>query len=290
MLRVGSVPYLVARPLDLGLGSEPDIALELDVPARLVDGLRSGALDVALVSSIELYRQPGYAYIDGLAVAGEGAVSSVQVFLERPLAEVRSVALDPASRTAAALAQVVWPGPAERRPRFLEVESGRNPRFAGADAWLRIGDTALRETYEEPPLPAFNPSRAWRERTGLPFVFAAWIVRPDIEMSSYLGAFERARARGAAALEELATRAARQWNLSFEITWKYLAGECLYEPGTRQRAALMAFRDAAAALDLCRADLEPRAIERALDARACGARDVGRPDSISRSRARGSGS
>ena len=60
-LRVGSVPYLVGRPLDQGLGDEPGIELHHAVPALLIDQLRAGEIDVALVSSIELFRTPGYA-------------------------------------------------------------------------------------------------------------------------------------------------------------------------------------------------------------------------------------
>src|SRR5260221_610702 len=77
-LRVGSVPYLVGRPLDCELENEPGISLSRRVPAELVRGLRSGELDVALVSSIELFRRAGYRYLDGLAVSGEGSVASVR--------------------------------------------------------------------------------------------------------------------------------------------------------------------------------------------------------------------
>ncbi|MEM8711007.1 MAG: MqnA/MqnD/SBP family protein, partial [Planctomycetota bacterium] len=59
-LRVGSVPYLVGRPLDHGLGDEPGITLEHDVPAKLIERLRAGDIDVALVSSIELFRRKDY--------------------------------------------------------------------------------------------------------------------------------------------------------------------------------------------------------------------------------------
>ena len=73
VLRVGTVPYLVGRPLDEALEDEPGIDVVRAVPAELVRGLRDGSLDVALVSSIELFRRPGYRYLDGLAVSGEGA-------------------------------------------------------------------------------------------------------------------------------------------------------------------------------------------------------------------------
>src|SRR6185503_20179866 len=98
MLRLGTVPYRVARPLDDGLERDPSVELVRDVPARLIASLRAGALDVALVSAVELFRQPGYRFLDGWAVAGRGRVSSVQVFLRRPVESVESVALDPASR------------------------------------------------------------------------------------------------------------------------------------------------------------------------------------------------
>lgn len=258
-LRVGSVPYLVGRPLDLGLESENGIAYERRVPAELVRGLREGELDVALVSSIELFRAPGYRYLDGVGVCGAGFVGSVQVFLRRPVAEIATLALDPASRAAATLVRVLF---AERTPpvEFLEVAPGADPREAGTDAWLRIGDAALREHWGEPALPVFNPSQEWARRTGLPFVFAVWIVRPGAAIEAHLPAFARARARGLAATSELAREASVAWELPFASCARYLAEECLYEPGPALHAALAEFQRAAARAGLCRADLTPTAL------------------------------
>ncbi len=264
MLRVGSVPYFVGRPLDLGLEDEAGIAYHRAVPAELVEGLRAGTIDVALVSSIELFRRPGYGFLAELAVAGESTVSSVQIFLKKPLEEVNTVALDPASRTSVVLAQVSWP--AERRPRFLELERGEDPRRHRADAWLRIGDRALQELWAPDPADGplwcatWNPSQAWRERTGLPFVFAPWIVRAGVDVGPHLAAFRRARERGRAQTGALAREAARELGLEVEPLTRYLAKECLYEPGERLGRALLAFRDRAAALGLVDAELEPTCI------------------------------
>ena len=76
-LRVGAVPYLVGRPLVDGLSQEPGLELSFAVPAQLVESLRRAELDVALVSSIELFRRPGYGYLSGSAIAGSGFVASV---------------------------------------------------------------------------------------------------------------------------------------------------------------------------------------------------------------------
>ena len=263
-LRVGSVPYLVARPLNHGLESDERIELSREVPARLIERLRAGALDVALVSSIELFRQPGYGYLAGPAVAGRGYVASVQVFLRRPVGSLTSVVLDPSSRTSQALALIVL---ARREPgvRFREVELGEDPRAAaerdGAGGWLRIGDRALVEALGPAAPPSFNPSAAWSEDTGLPFVFAVWIVRPGLELSApQIEAFSAARARGREAVESFAREAAEALGLPLEPCRKYLRAECLYEPGAELEPALLRFRDEAARLGLCRGDVTPRAI------------------------------
>lgn len=268
MLRVGSVPYLVGRPLDEGLEHEPGVALERRVPAELVEGLRAGRLDVALVSSIELFRRPGYRYLDGLGVAGEGHVGSVQVFLRAPVADVASVALDPSSRAAATLVRVLFErriggdaGLPRAKPRLVEVAPGSDPRAADADAWLRIGDPALREHLAADAPPVFNPSAEWTARTGLPFVFAAWIVRAGVDLDDeHLAAFARARRRGVERVDALAVEAARAWRLGEADCRRYLRDECRYEPGPRMHATLTRFRDEAAAIGLARADLAPEPV------------------------------
>ncbi len=268
MLRVGSVPYLVGRPLDEGLEREPGIRLERRVPAELVARLRTGELDVALVSSIELFRAPGYRYLDALAVAGEGHVGSVQVFLRKAVEDVASVALDPSSRAAATLVRVLF----ERRiggdaglprgsVRWIEVAPGEDPRAATADAWLRIGDPALREHLAQGSPPVFNPSAEWTARTGLPFVFATWIVRGGVELApEQLAAFARARRRGIERIDALAAEAARAWQLPEPECRRYLREECRYEPGERMHESLRRLRDEAAAIGLARADLSPEPV------------------------------
>jgi chorismate dehydratase len=259
-LRVGSVPYLVGRPLDLGLEGRADIELTRAVPAELVEGLRAGRLDVALVSSIELFRRPGYGYLDGLAVLGDGPVSSVQLFLRRAPRDLRRVALDPASRTSAVLVRIVL---AERfgvLPEFVETPPGRDPRAEDADAWLRIGDPALRERLLEPELEALDPSSEWRELTGMPFPFACWIVAPGVRLGPTGSAFHESRRVGAAAAADLARGAAREMGLPLEGMTRYLLEECRYDPGQRLQPALERLRDLASAVGACEPDLEPRPI------------------------------
>ena len=259
-LRVGTVPYLVARPLDCGLESEEGIELVRDVPASLIGSLRNGDLDVALVSSIELFRRPGYSFLPDLAVAANGYISSVLMFHERPVEELSSVALDPASRAARALLQIVL---AERgaSPEWVDVEAGDDPRHAGCDAWLRIGDPALRECVDPTTPAAFSPSQAWKEITHTAFPFAVWVVREGVDISTHLDAFWRSRERGAAALDSLIQMGAETWDLDPAFVHRYLAEESLYSLGDRLPETLRELRDRAARLGLCEGTFDPRPVE-----------------------------
>ena len=259
-LRVGSVPYLVGRPLDHGLEAEPGISLEHDVPARLIERLRDREIDVALVSSIELFRRHGYRYLDGLGVAGDGYVGSVQVFLRNPIQEVQKIAMDPASRAAAALTRSLLFEREGGAPEFLEMPLGADPREASeADAWLRIGDSALRETLTI-DVPAWNPSEEWRKRTGMPFVFAAWIVREDVDIEPHLPAFIRAREAGRAAIPDLAREAAKVWQLPEGQCYSYLSEECSYDPGAAMGPSLREFQRRAFLAGLCENTVLPEPI------------------------------
>lgn len=256
-LRVGSVPYLVGRPLDLGLEQEPDVRLERRVPSELVSGLRAGRLDVALVSSIELFRTPGYGYVDGLAVAGAGPVRSVQLFLRRPLDQLRRVALDPASRTSQVLAQAILA--ARLGDREIEyTEAPGEPSEADADAFLEIGDRCLQRRVGEPSWESLDLSEAWLELTGQPFVFAVWITGPKASLEGRLDLFQRSRLRGRAQLDQLVSRGAQQLQLPEADVRQYLEHECRYELPAGLAAPLHAFREQALRLGLANPKAQPR--------------------------------
>ncbi len=260
MLRVGAPPYLVAQPLTIGLEDEPGIRFEQAPPSRLIERLRARELDVALVSSIELFRQDGYGYLDGPAVAARGEIASVRVFLRRPLRELRRIALDPSSRTAQALVQIVLPARVGKPHHELEFVEG-GAADASADAWLEIGDPALVRALSPGAPPSFDPAQAWCEDTALPFVFALWIVRPGLTPSGeQIARLEAARRRGQEDMEALVSRAASAWRLPVDACRRYLTRECSYEPRGELAAALEEFRARAAVLDLCQKDCRPRVI------------------------------
>jgi len=127
-LRVGIVHFVNSRPLAWGLlrgDTGGELACELLAPAAIADRLRAGTLDVGLVPSIELARNPELVVVPGLAIAATHEVRSVLLVSRVPVSEIRTVALDDNSRTSAALVRILLE---ERYGLAPEYRPARRPQ------------------------------------------------------------------------------------------------------------------------------------------------------------------
>ena len=246
MLRVGTVPYLVARPLTEGLAERPGVALTAAPPAELAGLLAAGELDVALASSVLAVEDPRFRlWTEGPVIASDGPVRSVLLLLRPGLpgpGAVERVALDPHSRTGRALARIVLRERWGAEPEAIEAAAGE-AAFApgGADAVQRIGDPALVAAAARPDWGLVDLGEEWRLLTGLPFVFAGWIGRPGFDPAEAAPVLEEAAAAGLPRRAELAA-ATHLPGVSADFLRRYLVRDLRYHlGGERTRAALAEF-------------------------------------------------
>lgn len=215
--RVGTVPYLVARPLTAGLAEDPRIDLMEAPPSILAQKLRAGELDVALASSVlALDEDPLRIWTTGPVIACDGPIRSVLLFLApgcRSTADLNTWCADPYSHTGRRLThwllEHAWGNP---EAQVQDLPAGRDP-FAhaldtGIDAVQLIGDPALEARRAYPDWTCVDLGSAWKEATGGPFVFAGWMSRPGFELGALAEILNRACARGLALRGELAKAAA----------------------------------------------------------------------------------
>ncbi|MEP6686456.1 MAG: menaquinone biosynthesis protein [Verrucomicrobiota bacterium] len=174
-LRIGCVQYLNARPLIHGWPGK----VIFDHPSTLCARLAAGELDVALVSSFEFLRNPIYSVVDAVSISSDGPVYSVFVAYadESPLPNIE---LDPASQTSVALLRSLI---AEHGHSFTEAEiaEDRLSPLRSGYARLLIGDQALR--FRQKFADAYrywDLGEEWRRIAQIPFVYALWLVRPEV--------------------------------------------------------------------------------------------------------------
>ena len=246
MLRIGCVKYLNARPLIHGWSG----AVDFDHPAALCRKLERAELDVALVSSLEYLRRPIYRIVDGASISAHGAVYSVIVAHNEDLLRAQEIEIDPASETSVALLRCLLSqrGLHPRLVRNTDLQSVRPaPKAFGAGRTgqrpvfrLLIGDQAIRFRAEHGERCHYwDLADTWTKITSLPFVFAFWLIRPEIEKAKEIADKLRAlRERNVASIDELARS---QSEVSPAFCRKYYREHLFFDFGEREKAGLREF-------------------------------------------------
>jgi len=231
-LRIGCVKYLNARPLIRGWAG--DICLES--PSVLCRKLAVGELDVALVSSFEFLRNPVYRIVDGVSISSDGPVYSVVVAHQKTVSEIEEVELDPASETSVNLLRCLL---AERqlRPRFFQ----RSATPDAGKARLLIGDQAIRFRRDHPDFQFWDLGEEWSKNTGLPFVYALWLIRPEISAPEVIA--KQLRARCHENLNDLETLIATESDFSPEFCRTYYRDYLRFGFGDKEKQSLKRFQE-----------------------------------------------
>ncbi|WP_045211317.1 menaquinone biosynthesis protein [Desulfonatronovibrio magnus] len=186
-LCVGRIDYLNIWPLFQLLQDDPltdCIEFQAGHPSMLNEGLARGSIDVSPSSSYEyLIRAEQYSVLPHLGIGACNEVQSVLFCLPFPFEQLEKhiqkggpVLITSASAASVALLKVLWnfywklPEPQWKKTVPGTSGSERLP-------FLEIGNHALKIYIDQrPDLYIIDLAREWKNFTGLPFVFALWIV------------------------------------------------------------------------------------------------------------------
>jgi chorismate dehydratase len=241
-MRVGRIPYINCYPvygaIDRGL---------VPLQAKLVDGIPSalnramadGALDLSVISAVEYARDAArYLLLPDVSISCDGPVRSVMLFSRRPAEELDGcrVLVSRSSMTSVALLELLFESVWKARALFVPADAeiadlartGRHPH----EARLIIGDAALMLTSGASDLAreyphAYDLGAAWKDWTGLPFVFAVWVAQrsaPVAEALAVHAGLISSRDWGLAHLDQLAAQAAVATGVPKPKAQEYLSG------------------------------------------------------------------
>jgi chorismate dehydratase len=201
---VGAVSYLNTKPLVYGFeqGMMQDaINLSFDYPANVAKQLLNNEIDIGLVPVAVLPLLKEYYILSDYCIGADGPVASVCLFSDVPLEDIKNVLLDYQSRTSAALLKILVKEYWKIQPAFISSEKGFEQQIEGNTAGLVIGDRAFAQRKKSKFI--YDLAEAWKQMTGLPFVFAVWASNKPVN-TEFVNKFNAASSKGLGLLNEIA--------------------------------------------------------------------------------------
>jgi chorismate dehydratase len=276
-LRISIVEYLNTTPLVRGFTHGPlrgKYDLSFTVPSKCAAALRTGAADIAIIPAIEYQRIENLALLPGLSIASKKSVRSLLLISQKPIREVRRVALDKSSRSTQSLTRILCSKRWNISPEFSEAEPNLPEMLQQADAALLIGDPALRVSLDAENsarrtasgdlacagasvgldsisnLFVYDIVEKWRAMTSLPAVLAVWAARRGTVTPEIARDFHDSLAFGMQHLDDICGEASTNMGLPSTKLRRYLTENIDYGLDAENLQGLQRYFDLAAELGL----------------------------------------
>lgn len=230
MIALGAVSYLNAKPLLRGVSCE----LIKTTPSKLLSIFESGRVDAALLSLYDILQRPQLQPVNDIAIGCRGPVYSVFLAYEGSLEKIKKIKLDPASHTSNQLIKIILRKFYELDPEFVETHEEKSETLPQ----LLIGDPAIAFRQHHTTCSILDLGEEWYRFTGLPFVFARWVLKKDHpHQEEITNLLHQAKERG---LRERDVIAASCLDPAFAL--RYFTEYIYYDCGAEEERGIELFR------------------------------------------------
>lgn len=177
MKTIGRVAFMNCDPLFVGLDESFHV---LPAPPSWLTGhlLRRDCVLAPIPAADFAKHHDELALVPEIGICSKGEVGSVLVFGNRPLSEMRDIALPTDSSSSVALLKYLLKQEGID-PRPVEMGPDLDTMLERCDGALLIGDRALDRAKTNPELVRLDLGQAWLDLTGQPMVFGVFAARKD---------------------------------------------------------------------------------------------------------------
>lgn len=180
-IKIVMVNYLNSKPFEFGLthgDAKHDFELFTATPAQCATAIKHDDADIALIPVGALLDMSDYQIITPYCIGCDGEVRTVCLMSHQPLSECTTLVLDDHSRTSFLLSQILIKE-LFGKEMPIKVADVQRYQVQKGDIVLMIGDKVFDR--EKEFRYNYDLGALWKEMTGLPFVFAVWITKRELE-------------------------------------------------------------------------------------------------------------
>jgi chorismate dehydratase len=175
-IRISAVKYANTYPFIYGLthsGFDKKVVLTTDHPSQCAEKLIGNQADLGLIPVGALPLLKEYHIVSDYCIGANGNVRTVLLLSNCAFDDIETVCLDYRSRTSVNLVKVLAKNSWKREFKWVSTSKGFDFVNVGMkEAVVLIGDQCF--GYEKKFRNRVDLAKAWKDYTGLPFVFACW--------------------------------------------------------------------------------------------------------------------
>ena len=180
-IRISAVSYTNTKPFLYGIQHTDiinKIDLSLDMPSDCAQKLIDNKVDIGLIPVAATLNLPEWHLVSDYCIGAVGAVNSVFILSNCPIEQIKTLQLDPQSRSSNNLAKVLLKNYWKLSPTFVVEAVDYSTSADESTAFVQIGDRTFGKTGNYAY--GYDLAAEWTNFTGLPFTFAAWIANKPI--------------------------------------------------------------------------------------------------------------
>jgi len=241
---ISLISYLNAKPLTkyFEINTNSNYNIVSDIPSVSCQKLVTEKVEAGLVSSIIIPENNNLNIVDNICIASEGPVESVLLIGNTKLKQIKTIALDSASKTSNILLQILFTKHYSQPVKFYLKQAPLKTLLKEYDAVLAIGDKAFKFGINNPSNIIIDLAMEWKHFTGLPFVFAIWGILKNSKLKPKI--FLDAKQYGMNNINKISEEYAKANNLTHfgrKLAYKYLTENLSYNLGQKEQKSLMLF-------------------------------------------------
>ncbi|GAB4280162.1 MAG: menaquinone biosynthesis protein [Marinilabiliales bacterium] len=210
-----------------GIQKKYPLKIEYDVPAECAKKLINDKVDIGLIPVASIINLDKYHIISDYCLGAYRNVKSVLLCSNIPFKDINTIKQDNESMSSNYLTRILYANFWKKNVRFIENDENNS-----ADAHILIGDKAL-DNINNWKYHA-DLSESWFQFTGLPFVFAAWVTKKELE-TQFLNDFNTALSIGVNSIDDF-----KKQNMEL---FRYLKYNMDYKIDNKKKKAIYLFLD-----------------------------------------------
>ena len=228
----------LADPLIYGRNEQFNIIR--DTPIGCVNRMIEGVVNSALIGALDYAKGKGsWKLIPDICIAAKGSLKTINLFFNKDIRDLSTIAIDSVDFTATTLLKIIMQEKYEIAPEFITKDGSLTDRLKKSDAVLISGDEAF--NIQQSNKMYIDLSDEWYDLTGLPFVYALWVVHEMAFNHPMVEKIKSAVSQNLKHLDKTMASAYEQDNKMDSVYSDFVNRNVIYQLGLEEKEAISEF-------------------------------------------------